>query len=588
MRGCMWVLSLALSYSTQVLAADAPPSTTVGLTATMYSNTVGEVRWSRSTDDSGVVIGYEITRDGVVLGVFDALSFVETDLSPATEYVYGVTAIDNAGQRSETSTVMLSTVFAPTGLTSAVYSTTAAEIFWNRSSTRGLQYEVRRDGMMLGVTDGVSWFDDGLASAMSYVYEVITFDATGRRSAPVVVSVTALGNGSEDVPGSPENMSAAVYSATAAEIFWERSLTAGLLYEVLLDGVLLDTVSGTSWFDDALTGGTSYEFQVVAIDSFDRRSHPSNISLTTNSDENGIDPPLTDNPFTEANPNAETTVAQLGYPVVRDLIDDLVSMSYLDLYYDNEPGILSVLSEGAYNENVVLNCPQGGTASGLKSRPGSFTGNFDACALDGVILTGDFERIVDFTVFGAGSYQVYTASFDELTIDAGDDGLLLITGTSERYNGTAAVPVCGGAPKVTTRIRNEISSARWETAEGVTAIASANWMQAEVSTPTLIGEPYVSACSSTGTLSFDGNVTLVSETIGEHTAVLVKQGEKVSQVSEEGVTTTDAHLEADFGDGSTLTVTSISAREARVNIMAEGVSVSFIDDFSFAPRSVSY
>ncbi len=487
----------------QVLAADAPPSTPGGLTASVFSTTAGEVRWDRSTDDNGAVVGYEVVRDGVALGIRDALSIVETDLSPGTPYVYDVTAIDNAGQRSGTSTVTLNTfgegtvntVLAPTGLSSAVYSATAAEIFWARSSTPGLRYEVQRDG------------------------------------------------------------------------------------------VALDTIDGTSWFDNTLVGGTSYSFQVVAIDSFGRRSVASIVSLTTrNSAGTAIEAPATDNPFVVADPSAETAVARLGYPAVRDLVDDLVSMNYLSLYYDNESEMLSVLSDGPYYEEFELRCPQGGTVSGLKTPPGSFSGDFDACVFSGVTLTGHLDRVLDFAVFGAGDYRAYTVSFDDVTIDAGDNGLLVITGTSERTGGNAAIPECLGAPKITASTSNQISSAWWKTAAGVTTIDNASWMQAEVSTPVPTGEAYISPCSSTDTLSFSGEATLLSDIIGTQTAILTKQGEISIDSSEDGVTTADARLEANFGDGSTLAVTATSKTESQVDIISELVSVSFTDAYRFEAR----
>ena len=185
------------------------------------------------------------------------------------------------------------------------------------------------------------------------------------------------------------------------------------------DGVTLDTIDVTSWFDNTLVGGTSYSFQGVAIDSFGRRSEASTVSLTTrNSAATAIEPPARSNPLAVADPSAATAVARLGYPAVRDLVDDLISMNYLSLYYDNESDMLSVLSDGPYYEEFDLECPQGGTVSGLKTPPGSFSGDFDACVFDGVTQTGHLDRVLNFTVFGAGDYRVYTVSFDDMTIDA--------------------------------------------------------------------------------------------------------------------------------------------------------------------------
>ena len=192
---------LALALSAAPLAApaqtaDTPPSTPGGLAARAYDATSGGVRWARSTDDRGVR-GYEITRDGTVLGVRDTLSYVDTALAPDTRYRIGVTAIDTAGQRSGTVFATLATPplqpglgpSAPRDLRAEVYSRTAAELFWTRPATPGLRYEVRRDGAVLVTTSGVSHFDDGLAAGRTYTYEVVAIDRAGRRSAPSRVTL---------------------------------------------------------------------------------------------------------------------------------------------------------------------------------------------------------------------------------------------------------------------------------------------------------------------------------------------------------------------------------------------------------------
>ncbi len=197
----------ALTLAAPVLATaqdDAPPSTPDGLAATAYGRTAGQVQWQRSTDDRGAVPGYEIVRDGVVLAErADTLSIVEQDLEPGTSYVYGITAIDNAGQRSDTATVELVTrgdtdaapgPDAPSDLDSQVYSRTAAELFWARPSTFGLSYEVSRDGASVRTTDGTSFFDDSLEGGTTYTFDVVAIDAEGRRSNPSTVMLTTRGD----------------------------------------------------------------------------------------------------------------------------------------------------------------------------------------------------------------------------------------------------------------------------------------------------------------------------------------------------------------------------------------------------------
>ena len=224
------VVVCAVVGTARAQPADAPPSTPEGLVARAYSGTAGGIRWERSRDDAGIVPGYEVARDGTVLGVFDALSYVDFALEPGRAYRYAVTAIDTAGQRSGTAEVTLRTAgdgvaatpvaptgpAAPTGLRAAVYSRTAAELFWNRSDVFGLRYEIRRDGRVLTIRDGLSYFDDTLSAGTAYDYEVIAIDSRERRSAPATVSLVTRG---VDPSGNAPLITAANHLEVLATVF---------------------------------------------------------------------------------------------------------------------------------------------------------------------------------------------------------------------------------------------------------------------------------------------------------------------------------------------------------------------------------
>ena len=145
-------LAAAAFAATPVLAqsTDQRPSAPEGLVATVYSATGGSVRWERSTDDRGAVRGYEVACDGEVLGVFDALSYVDRTLGPGQSYRYRIRAIDSSGQRSARAFVTLETLdarpSAPAALRADIYSSRTAELFWARSGVFGERYLIKRDG----------------------------------------------------------------------------------------------------------------------------------------------------------------------------------------------------------------------------------------------------------------------------------------------------------------------------------------------------------------------------------------------------------------------------------------------------------
>lgn len=99
------LIVLAVGYP--FAASAAPPVTPDAFRYEIYSESTAELFWSRSTNVP--VQGYELTRNGDVLGVFDALSYVDGTLVPGTEYDYTIVAVGVDGDRSGLAGVSLVT-----------------------------------------------------------------------------------------------------------------------------------------------------------------------------------------------------------------------------------------------------------------------------------------------------------------------------------------------------------------------------------------------------------------------------------------------------------------------------------------------
>ena len=273
------VMLLALSSSTMALAA--APTSPAPLEHAVYSNTAAEIFWNRSTDD-GLVVGYEVKQNDEVIGTLDALSYFSVDLTDGTSYEFSVTAIDNDGERSIPATVSFisgdrelpvtdlpaedapaagapaaDAPAAPTGLQAQVYSSTAGELAWDRPTSIGLTYEIERDDEHVASTQGVSLYENELTSGQTYTYSVVAVNGQGQRSAPSTVSLTTRGGTTPSTTelAAPEGLAASVYSSSTAELFWNRSPTSGLSYEVKRNGNVVATTDGTSYYDDSLSTG---------------------------------------------------------------------------------------------------------------------------------------------------------------------------------------------------------------------------------------------------------------------------------------------------------------------------------------------
>ena len=78
-----------------------PPTVPTGLAATSVTATLVALQWTASTDNVAVT-GYNVYRDGAVVGTVggSTTTFTDTTVAPATTYVYKVNAFDAAGNDS--------------------------------------------------------------------------------------------------------------------------------------------------------------------------------------------------------------------------------------------------------------------------------------------------------------------------------------------------------------------------------------------------------------------------------------------------------------------------------------------------------
>ncbi len=162
------VMAVALFVLLQPPVFASTPTSAAPLPAKTYSTTAIELFWPRATSISAVA-GYEVVRDGLVPGVFDALSYYDEGLDPESSYQYAITTVDSGCARSETVEITVSTAASSigatissndgsgiiTGLHAIAYTSTAAELFWDCSQNPGLLYEIAIDCQVVAAIDGI-------------------------------------------------------------------------------------------------------------------------------------------------------------------------------------------------------------------------------------------------------------------------------------------------------------------------------------------------------------------------------------------------------------------------------------------------
>ncbi|MFK7855911.1 MAG: hypothetical protein AB8B79_17475 [Granulosicoccus sp.] len=400
----------------------------------------------------------------------------------------------------------------PVNFTAAVYSQTAAELFWQRAADNGTirGYEITQNGNSLGIFDALSLFQDDLVAGVSYTYDIAAIDTDGNRSTTSSVTFTAgirIENPEQENSAVPEptNLSVAVYSDSALELFWDRITTDTLSYEVIQNGQSLGTTNGTSFFVDGLAAGQLYSFDVQAINNAGDRSAVSNIDVGSNTQTPDNGGPDTLNNGGSLNPpldtiitNYSTSVAELSWintsntgtqssvEILRNNI--FVANSNGSSFYDDARpvdtnatySLTTVTSEGQRSETIQIGQFEStklDTSVGLLAK-----NDYGKIALSGntAALPADREQ-TDSDIHGSGAVYVFTRDTDDvwgqtqkITSDENARRFGLFTAIdgdtlaiSHRDNGDIA-PDTGSIRGVTMYTRD--SSGQWVVSQRISAL----------------------------------------------------------------------------------------------------------------------
>lgn len=171
------------------------------------------------------------------------------------------------------STTALADTTSPGNLRYAVYSSTAAELFWERASTDTgyvSGYEITRNGEVLDTRDGLSLFVADLQPGTANEFTITAISSTGERSSSVSASIDT---GSATPPfnsaalAAPTGLRSSRYSSQAFELFWDRVTGQAYQYDVAINGETAGSTDGTSFFigDETLYRDESGQLQITLV-----------------------------------------------------------------------------------------------------------------------------------------------------------------------------------------------------------------------------------------------------------------------------------------------------------------------------------
>jgi chitodextrinase len=193
-----------------VLSDNEAPSAPLNLTAEVDFNNVS-LSWLASTDNVGVT-GYNVFQDGVKVMTTENTSAELLALTPLTEFVFAVTAVDAAGNESAPTSLNVTTGTDPTpdvtpptipGNLSATTGAYSVLLAWDASTddTQVAGYVVLVDGVHYDSLPGTatSVLVSNLDPETAYTFEIYAFDLAGNDSdiADITVSTDAEINAGE-------------------------------------------------------------------------------------------------------------------------------------------------------------------------------------------------------------------------------------------------------------------------------------------------------------------------------------------------------------------------------------------------------
>jgi hypothetical protein len=249
-----------------------PPLAPSLVSASPLSDRALRVTWLAATDNVGIA-GYEILRDGAVVGRSAEPSFELKRLLPGRDYCVEVRAFDPAGLRSPISekgcghTPDLTPPTVPGGVLAAATTSTRVAVAWSPSEDDvGVAgYEVWRGDVLVARVEGTRAMDGDLAPASEHCYELRAFDAAGNRSdrsKRACARTAPLGS-----PGAPVDLEAVATGARTVALRWKPSPDPGVVYAVFWDG---EKRIGSTRFEtykvEGLKPGQRRCFQVAALD----------------------------------------------------------------------------------------------------------------------------------------------------------------------------------------------------------------------------------------------------------------------------------------------------------------------------------
>jgi uncharacterized repeat protein (TIGR01451 family) len=174
----------------------------------------------------------------------------------------------------------------PANLLVASVSSNQVGLTWNPSTddVAVTGYRVFRNGLLVGTSAVTNFTDSGLQSSSTYMYTVAAIDAAGNISAVSLPAIATTLAADTNPPSVPLNLVSSNVTSNSATVSWSVSTDDVAVggYRVMRNGSVVATTSQTSYNDLGLIPSTTYTYTVLAFDTSNNASLPSQgLNVTT-------------------------------------------------------------------------------------------------------------------------------------------------------------------------------------------------------------------------------------------------------------------------------------------------------------------
>jgi chitodextrinase len=145
-----------------------------------------------------------------------------------------------------------------------------------------VSYKIYRNGSVAGTTSGTSFSDTGLSAWTTYSYEVSAMNGAGLEG-PKSQKVSAK-TPDNTPPSAPASLRAEAVSTSQIDLRW-RAASDGesgvASYRIYRDGAFIATTADTAFSNTGLERGTTYSYQVAAVNGAGAEGPKSNAATAS-------------------------------------------------------------------------------------------------------------------------------------------------------------------------------------------------------------------------------------------------------------------------------------------------------------------